>query len=101
MDKELKTKWVAALRSGSYKQCRFVLTKDGGYCCLGVLHKLMVGIEPPQAWACDISSEEKQAVVTNWEPDHKIADGHKDDLIRMNDEGKTFGEIADYIEANI
>lgn len=37
----LKAKWVAAMRSGEYRQAREVLRKDvrGGfaYCCLGVL----------------------------------------------------------------
>lgn len=41
MDKKLKAKWVAALRSGDYKQGNGVLrreTKDGvEFCCLGVL----------------------------------------------------------------
>jgi hypothetical protein len=30
-------KWVAALRSGEFKQTRAVLRDDVGYCCLGVL----------------------------------------------------------------
>ena len=39
MDPELKAKWVAALRSGEYKQGRDVLhnNKSNTYCCLGVL----------------------------------------------------------------
>lgn len=39
MDKELKAKWVAALRSGDYKQAKDVLhdPATGGYCCYGVL----------------------------------------------------------------
>ena len=37
--KVLKQKWVAALRSGEFKQSQFRLfnTHDRGYCCLGVL----------------------------------------------------------------
>ena len=43
---ELKEKWLAALRSGEYKQCTRALVgtaNDGsgvGYCCLGVLAKV-------------------------------------------------------------
>lgn len=37
MDKELKDKWVAALRSGEYKQGRSYLKRGDLYCCLGVL----------------------------------------------------------------
>lgn len=29
--------WIAALRSGQYKQGRFRLERDGRFCCLGVL----------------------------------------------------------------
>jgi hypothetical protein len=37
VDQTLKSKWVAALRSGKYEQCSGSLHRDGGYCCLGVL----------------------------------------------------------------
>lgn len=35
--KKLKERWIAALRSGEFKQGRAALFKDGKYCCLGVL----------------------------------------------------------------
>ena len=43
MDKKLKAKWIAALRSGRFKQHRNQLTGDapGAYCCLGVLSRLL------------------------------------------------------------
>lgn len=55
MNKEIKEKWVAALRSGEYKQGTGCLhdTNDS-YCCLGVL--------------CDLASKEK---VGKWERSHK------------------------------
>ena len=34
---EIKEKWVAALRSGEYKQTRGYLSNSNGFCCLGVL----------------------------------------------------------------
>lgn len=39
MKKEVKDKWIKALRSGKYKQTRGRLHNQngGGYCCLGVL----------------------------------------------------------------
>lgn len=37
MNKELKPKWLKALRSGEYKQSRETLKDDNGFCCLGVL----------------------------------------------------------------
>lgn len=42
MDTELKTEWVAALRSGDYEQGRSQLSYDGKYCCLGVLCEILV-----------------------------------------------------------
>lgn len=39
MNPEIKAKWVAALRSGQFKQGKHVLhnTDDNSFCCLGVL----------------------------------------------------------------
>lgn len=39
MDADVKTKWIEALRSGKYQQCRLSLhdTLNDQYCCLGVL----------------------------------------------------------------
>jgi hypothetical protein len=38
MKTDIKAKWVTALRSGEYKKGIYRLhTKDGRYCCLGVL----------------------------------------------------------------
>ncbi len=40
MNKEIKKEWVAALRSGDYKQGRGSLRHNDAYCCLGVLCEL-------------------------------------------------------------
>ena len=37
MKKELKQRWVDALRSGDYPQTQCELTNGAGFCCLGVL----------------------------------------------------------------
>lgn len=37
MKKTLKLKWIAALRSGAYKQGKGRLRRGDSYCCLGVL----------------------------------------------------------------
>lgn len=45
MKKEIADKWIAALRSGDYKQGKGALRKkDDTYCCLGVLCAIL-GIE--------------------------------------------------------
>ena len=40
MNPEIKSRWVAALRSGQYKQIRGGLSDGEGFCCLGVLCNL-------------------------------------------------------------
>ena len=55
MNEAIKTKWVAALRSGEYAQTDAVLRLDSHYCCLGVL--------------CDLYSKETGIP---WEPDHGV-----------------------------
>jgi hypothetical protein len=37
VNKDIKTKWVEALRSGKYKQGRGFLQRNNEFCCLGVL----------------------------------------------------------------
>lgn len=54
MNLDIKAKWLAALRSGEYKQIRGTLAKGSvynvnGFCCLGVLCDIAVkeGAIPP------------------------------------------------------
>lgn len=90
MDAALKQKWVAALRSGKYKQHRGLLQDSGAYCCLGVM--LVVGKKASTLRLADygqidviLGSEETRTKLT-----------------AMNDQEKlSFPEIADWIEANI
>lgn len=89
MDAELKAKWVKALRSGEYQQCRMTLRKsvDGNtsHCCLGVLNEVR-GVKNDPSGYIDFPN-----LVGDWQI-----------LARMNDEqGKSFNQIADYIEANL
>lgn len=46
MNQEYKEKWVAALRSGDYKQGRGRLQNEDGFCCLGVLCDVAAKEEP-------------------------------------------------------
>lgn len=103
---EIQQKWLDALRSGKYKQGRLRLRRGDEFCCLGV--------------ACDIYND------TKWKPSwwgslYEVGDGLTIDLLlngwlkdlfgltednmetlaSMNDEGKTFTEIADFIERKI
>lgn len=98
MNAELKAKWVAKLRSGNLKQARGILRSDSGaYCCLGVLCTLDVEFSDWDRYSQSVS------------PAPVIAAGlygpefpsQALQLAQMNDEGKTFAEIADYIETHL
>jgi hypothetical protein len=90
-----KTKWVAALRSGKYRQGTGRLrTKDGGYCCLGVLCEAVGkpiasdGVFPARENDCSSLS--------------KLIGVNIKEFIRMNDrEWLTFEQIAEWIEVNV
>lgn len=59
MDKAVKEKWLKALRSGEYKQCKYQLrSRDNGFCCLGVLCNLHAQAHPEIA--------EKQESIHNY-----------------------------------
>jgi len=108
MDKELKSKWVAALRSGNYKQATNTLRSDeGAFCCLGVL----LDISNKGEWAAEglyvvewgydgdplVSCE---GDLDSLRKDFDISLETEKTLIDMNDNhGKDFGAIAEYVES--
>lgn len=107
LDPEFKAQWLAALRSGEFKQGKHALcriTPEGDeYCCLGVAHELIHG---PEAWGAPslllngCHSEKRRSVHGNsgWFTPPGLGEGAKNALAGMNDSGATFDEIADYIE---
>lgn len=116
MNPEIKAKWVAALRSGEYKQGRDVLrTEDDAYCCLGVLCDLAaregVGEWDPSyghfvSGVADIGYALPPTGVVEWAGlggvcPYVEVDGDHPALSSLNDTGRTFGEIADLIEAQL
>lgn len=94
MDAKLKQKWVEALRSGKYAQANGALYDGNGYCCLGVCHLLITGEIPARMWdsACGYPPPA---------PIRAIPEDIRTRLANMNDNGKSFHEIADYIEKNL
>ena len=116
LDPELKTRWLAALRSGDYQQGPNRLCQGESperYCCLGVFCELK---ELPRTWAAygywkyTIHGESRYADIGNLEPALgplgtlpgcfvRTADARKrGSLSNLNDNGFTFAEIADIIE---
>ena len=109
MNQEWKEKWVAALRSGEYKQTRHVLRnitpENEGFCCLGVLCDLwdnkawdeVKGIETRmsfQGWEGGIPTPVRESL--------GLTLSHVQELVHMNDyDGASFDTIAGHIEANL
>lgn len=111
---ELKAKWIEALRSGDYAQgtgelC--VLSGDDEYehCCLGVLAEV-AGIERERIRGKCHLSDIGNTLLGEFDSDDGVEYSTKfpdtyttiqRKLAGMNDTGKTFPEIAKWIEANL
>jgi hypothetical protein len=109
MDAQLKAKWVEALRSEQYLQTQGMLRfrDDEGkssFCCLGVLCDVagvqwranvpfLNGVRMEEEDECYLTRQ-GLAIVT-------LPDSVQRELANMNDTGKSFAEIADYIEQNL
>ena len=113
MNPEIKKQWVEALRSGEYKQTQQKLRDDNGFCCLGVLcdlhAKAGLGHWDENSWYYKCKDSEfmeaknylpnpviQWAVVDSENPSINSAR-----LANLNDDHKSFAEIADLIEANL
>jgi hypothetical protein len=107
MKKEVQEKWVAALRSGEYKQTREILRDEEGFCCLGVLTDLYIqenglewGSDPDRSvYTFDDEEEIPPSVVREWAgmQNWETSCGYL--YYQLNDvENYSFEQIADIIE---
>lgn len=98
MDKKLKRKWVAALRSGKFRQTTGMLRDqdeidgEAEFCCLGVL--------------CEVAKVKYNGNNGQLPPDFStqvcVGDVTQTKLIGMNDDkGYGFKRIATWIEKNL
>ena len=109
MNQELKDRWVGALRGDDYEQGRKRLRcNDDMYCCLGVL----ADIHDPSLWEEELDgwfyvdmegelpSDMEELALGQWNDrgTPRDVEGH---LIAMNDGGKTFDTIANWIEVHV
>lgn len=106
-------RWIEALRSGEYRQTTRALCRDGAYCCLGV-GCVLIGMKsrPDSIEIDDFDVEVRRFGSETQSAPKKVvshlalrsntgADLTGDEcLAQLNDEGKTFAEIADLIESN-
>lgn len=109
-------KWVKALRSGKYRQGRGVLrTGNDSYCCLGVLCDIAGAEWKQEGLQSDLNGD--YAAISSGHEDYccipspvvkatgmKTTTGSYDSLtdkpslMKLNDEGSSFAQIADVIE---
>lgn len=111
LPKDVKKKWVEALRSGDYRQTVGTMYNPSvdGYCCLGVLEHCITGEVEKYEGFVGSASYQEAPTPKFW--DKVNAQSYYlsvDKLMEMNDgEGeyngnvKSFDEIADWIEANV
>lgn len=116
MNPEVKKLWLAELRSGKYLQANGQLLVDTEwdddqgdinlpqpkYCCLGVLCLINGSPEVPSDAEMPEQKTIKWAGLTYNKLDKEWEyEGTAKILADMNDNGKTFAEIADWIEEKL
>jgi hypothetical protein len=98
---EFKTQWLESLRSGEYKQGKDALktvTADGTfYCCLGVASVFCGGDNDEQYKNQVLMGDTVPAAIRGEAWNNPTVAR----LTSMNDSGKSFNEIADWIEKNL
>lgn len=123
LNPEFKVRWLAALRSGEYKQGKDYLRKNDSFCCLGVACNLIDPnnwVAPPQSITTGVlayGAPSCYSVPTNDADINVMFEDGKyysydnecdadydafDFLASMNDAGEDdFNSIADWIEKNL
>lgn len=109
LNPEFKTKWVAALRSGEYAQCRFILNekdetgKAVSFCCIGVA----AAVAGYATTRNDILRPGEDVFPQTRAPYAALSDFglepyDYETLVKMNDGQKaSFAEIANFVEENL
>lgn len=115
LNPEFKAKFLAALRSGEYKQGKHTMydASTDSLCCLAVAG-VVCGIPKEEFKGIQILNLEYDAYAGEQEAAVKaIAVGYPEILVRKsigsiavmlaqkNDEGQSFTQIADWIDANL
>lgn len=119
MNTEIKRKWISALMGGEYKQTKGTLRRDNCFCAYGVLCDLYAK-EKNEKWILNIGYSGRYSFLGMWDfvPDEVlewaglsesdkvyrkgITEKNIDRVSMMNDKGgKSFSEIADFIEEGL
>lgn len=115
MNSEVKQKWITALRSGEYKQgTRCLHNIDNEFCCLGVLCDIYLR-EHQKSWQLH-PSKPKYFLTENDAEFASVQTSYLPEVVRIwagidsydplslscdNDQGRSFEEIANKIEAKL
>lgn len=100
---DLMKRWIAALRSGEYKQGQFTLfnPEEQAYCCLGVLC-VEAGVKlTNDGGTADMDTQKMYEVPTDTLEAVPLSPRDVEKLVDMNDHYKkpaSFSEIADFLE---
>ena len=110
MNKDIKKKWIEALRSGEYKQAQHQLRDGDCFCCLGVLcdiHSRETGVEWDNGFY-ERNQTHLPLLVIIWAglgsenvylSDNSCLTDYNDGSMFVDT--KNFAEIADIIEAQL
>ena len=114
MNKRIKKKWLAALRSGEYAKgqdtmCAVNIDGEHQFCCLGVLANIYCEEKgesfddlfghPPYDDAADFDTELLPHIVQKWSGVNHEKTQQK--LAVLNDHNETFEKPASYIEKRL
>ena len=113
MPKEYLQRWLAALRSGKYRQGKGTLKYGANYCCLGVLQHCLTGNVERDATGLPLKMPTDEwlhargikfnngSLASKASPMVTYSQGC-DHLTNINDDGRyTFKQIANILENNI
>lgn len=115
MKRQLKNRWIKALRSGHYKQGTHVLRRQTtpnseSFCCLGVLCEIAgfpsrsTGIDGTFEYGHTTIGEELCFPIRgnlSGPMRNILGIDSTEKLIELNDSGETFENIANYIEVTL
>lgn len=105
MKQDIKKKLVKALRSGKYDQTTNALRDERGYCCLGVLCKILnVPAKETDYGEYEFGKGEDKS--TGLLPKYVaektgLSKRTQNSLAARNDRGDSFEKIADHIEKRL
>lgn len=110
---EIQRKWIDALRSGDYQQCKNYLHTNDGYCCLGVACDILkIPVEYDDDGVAYYQDEHEKlpasvyrqlnlidniGAIRAYTP-HFEKPFTEEALSALNDNGYTFEKIADFME---